>query len=459
MSARKPGYSGAIAVDLPRRAAYDVLHEIGASDAYANVALSHVLKDYHLDQRDAGFVTDLVNGSLRYRLTLDTIIARSLNRTLESLDPRVLDVLRMGAYQLLIMQTDPYAAVDTCVSLVASVAGDGPKGLVNAVLRKLSAQPLHVWLERVAPDAGEDPDGFLSVTHSYPRWIVSALRDSLGRQRAAELPALLAASNEPPKVTLVARPGRSTVDELIAEGAVPGRWSPLAAIAPAGNIGHLAAVREGRAGAQDEGSQLVALALAGAAVDGKDTSWVELCAGPGGKIALLAGLAAQRGGSVTGVELHEHRARLIEQIAGGSPGFAGVIVGDAREPLIEPGVDRVLVDAPCTGLGVLRRRPEIRWRRQPSDIPQLAKLQTGLLNAAIDITRPGGVIGYATCSPHLAETDFVVGDVMRKRSDVVVEDARELFTGVTGLGDGPFVRLWPHSHGTDGMFFALLRRS
>lgn len=444
--------------DRPRRAAYDVLHEVGANQAYAHVALPQFLKSYGLEQRDAGFVTEIVNGVLRNQLLLDLVIAKCCTRPLTNVDPRLLDVLRMGAYQILFMNVGSYAAVDTSVSLAGSIAGEGGKGFVNAVLRAVSNQTRTQWLEQVVPDQQGDPIGFLSATYSQPQWIVSALRDALGRNRAGEIEALLEVNNQAPQVTLVARPGRSTVEQLLAAGASPGRWSEFAATAPAGHVGRIAAVRRGDAGVQDEGSQLVAIALARAKISGTDTTWVDLCAGPGGKVALLAALAAQRAAWVVGIELHEHRARLINQMTRGAAGMAGVVAADARTPPIRQGVDRVLVDAPCTGLGVLRRRPETRWRRRPADIPQLAKLQVDLLTAAIDVTRPGGVIGYATCSPHLAETDLVVAGVVRKRDDVVIEDARDLFEGVTELGAGPFVRLWPHLHGTDGMFFALMRR-
>jgi len=441
-----------------RRTAYDVLHEIGASDAYAHIVLPQILKAADLDQRDAAFATDMVNGSLRMRGLLDAVIAHCSSRGLDTLDPRVLDILRLGAYQLLFTRTDAYAAVNTSVDLVQSVVGDAPKGLVNAILRKISQKTQGQWVQIVTKSLGDDPDAALAIRYSHPRWMVCALRDSLGKDRADEIEQLLDTDNKPPRVTLAARPGRSTVEELVDLGGTPGRWSPYAVIAPAGRVGQIEAVRRGRAGVQDEGSQLVAVALANVPLEGTDERWLDLCAGPGGKLALLAALAAERGAAVTGIELHAHRATLVSKTVGEAPGFDGVIVGDARVPQVQPGVDRVLLDAPCTGLGVLRRRPEMRWRRQPSDIPPLTKLQAELLNAAIDAVRPGGVVGYATCSPHIAETDLIIQTAVRKRDDIAVEDARPLFPGVTDLGDGPFVRLWPHVHDTDGMFFALIRK-
>ena len=445
-------------VDAARRAAYDVLHEVGSSDAYANVALSQIQRSHELSVRDAGFCTEVVNGTLRYRGLLDAVIADCSGRAIEKLDPRVLDVLRMGSYQLLLMNTDAYAAVDTSVNLVRSVAGEAPVGLVNAVLRKVSGHTRDEWISRLSKGSpGSDEQ--LALDYSHPPWIVAALRDALGARNADQLPDLLDANNEPAVVTLAARPGMTTVEALIEQGAAPGRWSPYAAIAPGGPVGRFAPVRDRLASVQDEGSQLVAVALAGASVEGSDSAWVDLCAGPGGKVALLSALGASRSATTVGVELHEHRARLIMNSVSGVPGFGGAVVGDSRQPPMRQGVDRVLLDVPCTGLGVVRRRPELRWRRTPGDVPALKKLQTELLNAGLDLLRPGGVLAYVTCSPHIAETELVVSSVTRRRTDVHVEDSRSLFPGVDSLGDGPNVRLWPHLHGTDGMFFSLMRRT
>ena len=219
-------------------------------------------------------------------------------------------------------------------------------------------------------------------------------------------------------------------------------------------------VRDGQALVQDEGSQLVARALTLAPVDGDTGHWLDLCAGPGGKTALLAAVAIRpRPGPlarVTAVEPAPRRADLVAQNTSGLP--VEVLRADGRQTGLEPGFDRVLVDVPCTGLGALRRRPEARWRRQPADVPQLARLQRELLAAAIALTRPGGVVLYATCSPHLAETSGVVADALR-RHPVCALDTRPLFDPVhEGLGDGPHVQLWPHRHGTDAMFAAALRR-
>jgi len=441
--------------DSARRAAFDLLRAVDERQAYANLVLPGMLRERGLDGRDAAFATELAYGTLRGRGTYDEVLAACVDRPLAQLDPPVLDLLRLGAHQLLSMRVPAHAAVAATVELARFSVGDGRASLVNAVLRKVSTRDLPGWLDQVAPDPERDPVGHLAVTYSHPRWVVEAFRDALGGSLTATAD-LLAADNVPAAVTLVARPGRSSVEELVAAGAEPGTWSQYAARLPGGDPGQLAAVREGRAGVQDEGSQLVATALARAPIDGRDTRWLDLCAGPGGKAALLGALAGQRGATLLAAELAGHRARLVSQAVAST---ALVVVADATAPPWRPGsFDRVLADVPCTGLGALRRRPEARWRRRPADVAVLGAVQRRLLSAAAESVRPGGLVAYVTCSPHLAETQVVVADVIRARADLERVDARPYLPGVRGLGAGPFVQLWPQIHGTDAMFLALLRR-
>jgi 16S rRNA (cytosine967-C5)-methyltransferase len=440
-------------VDAPRRVAYEVLAAVRERDVYVNLTLPALLRDRRIGGRDAAFATELTHGTIRGQGTYDAVVD-SLIR--QDLDPRVRNVLRLGAHQLLGMRTPSHAAVSTSVDLVREVVGQRPAGLVNAALRKVAQRDLSAWVDRLAPARSDDIAGHLVVRHSHPRWVVEALAQALGGDWA-ETEALLVADNTAPQVSLVARPGRATVDELVSQGALPGRWSPYAATWPSGDPADLAAVRQGRAGVQDEGSQLVALALVRAGVDGHDGRWLDMCAGPGGKSALLAALAASRGTHVLSVELQPHRARLVRRALGDSEGALGVVIADGRRPAWSYGFDRVLVDAPCTGLGALRRRPEARWRRQPADVAELVELQSGLLSRALDSCRPGGVVIYSTCSPVVEETRGVVDAVVSRRTDVSEEDARPLLAGVPDLGPGPHAQLWPHRHGTDAMFVALLR--
>ncbi len=448
-------------VDPARRAAYDVLHEVGAEGAYANLALRQILADRGLDGRDSAFSTELVMGCLRYRGTLDAVLAACVDRALDRLDPRVLDVLRLGSYQILYLATADHAAVSATVDLARSVAGEGPARLVNAVLRKVTRTDLSGWLDRITLTV-PDPTEQLAVRYSHPAWMVAALRDALGSEAPrGEIELLLARNNEAPAVTLVARPGLAEVDELLASpGSELGRYSPWAVRMAGGKPGALAAVRQQRAGVQDEGSQLVTMAFLSAEVTGSDNRWLDLCAGPGGKAALLASLGAERGASLLAVEPRPARAKLVASALERVGGSHQVVIADGRAGPWRPAqFDRVLVDAPCTGLGVLRRRPESRWRRVPADVPVLARLQRELLDAALNAVRPGGVVGYATCSPHIAETDLVVDDLLADRDDVQEVAAVPLLPGVPDLGDSDRVRLWPHRHDTDGMFLSILRRT
>lgn len=445
--------------DSARELAYEVLRAVRENDAYANLVLPSLLAKRHLATRDAAFATELAYGTLRGQGSYDEILRVNVSRPLDKLDPRVLDVLRLGTHQLLAMRVGSHAAVDQSVNLVRAHVGHAPTGLVNAVLRKVGTHDLASWLARVAPDREADPVGHLAVSHSHPRWVVEAFRDALGGD-LAETAALLAADNERPTVTLVAKPGRSDVEELCTLGAHPARWAPTAAVLESGAPAALAPVREGRAGVQDEGSQLVALALAAAPLDGPDARWLDLCAGPGGKAALLGGLARQRGAHLLAVERQPHRARLVARAVADT---AFVVVGDGIRPAWRSGLagsfDRVLADVPCSGLGALRRRPEARWRRQPTDLESLRPLQEALLESALAAVRPGGVVAYVTCSPHRSETRDVVAAVMARTGNVEQLDARTCLPGVDRLGDGPDVQLWPHRHGTDAMYLALLRRS
>ena len=450
--------------DPVRFLAFEALRAVDERDAYANLVLPPLLRKAReqdgFDGRDAALATELVYGTLRRQGTYDAVLAACVDRPLREVDPPVLDVLSLGAHQLLGTRIPTHAAVSASVELARVVLGDGRAKFVNAVLRKVARHDLDGWLEQVAPPYDDDPEDHLAVVHSHPRWIVSALWDSLGGGRAG-IEDLLEADNERPEVTLVARPGRATAEELLREPAAePGRWSPYAVrLTEGGEPGAVEAVREGRAGVQDEGSQLVALALANAPVEGRDELWLDGCAGPGGKAALLAALAAERGAALVAAEKQPHRAGLVAKALHGNPGPYQVVTADGTRPAWRPGTfDRVLVDVPCTGLGALRRRPEARWRRRPEDLDGFAPLQRGLLEMALGSVRVGGVVGYATCSPHLAETRAVVTDVLKRHPGFESLDARPLLPGVSLLGDGPDVQLWPHLHGTDAMYLALVRR-
>ncbi len=427
-----------------REVAREVLTQVRSSDSYANLLLPQLIDRAGLSGRDAAFATELTYGTLRWQGLYDAIATHCADRPWGEVDPDLVDIVRLGAHQLLNMRVPPHAAIDTSCRLVS-----GPKvrvGFVNALLRCISARDLPAWVEELNLDQ--------ATAWSHPAWVVRAFGAALGDRRD-ELPALLEANNTPAKPALVARPGRASVAELRdLSGVVPARWSPIGGILDDGVPNAIAAVREGRIAVQDEGSQLMALVLTRIPVDGAEHAWLDLCAGPGGKAAILAGVVEQVGVGLTAVELHPHRATLVEAAAP----TATVLVADARtEPWGDARFDRVLLDAPCTGIGALRRRPDARWRRSPADLAQLGPLQRDLLRTALAATRPGGVVGYVTCSAHLAETEDVVDDILRSAPGVQVLDAPGYLPEVPDCAAGRYIQLWPHRHGTDAMFGAFLR--
>lgn len=456
----------------PRRAAYDVLAAVEDRGAYANLLLPSLLAERSITGRDAALATELAYGTLRGQGTYDAVLAACSDRPLSQLDPPVRHVLRLGTHQLLATRVGAHAAVATSVDLVKSAAGPRASGYVNAVLRRVATRDLDAWLAIVAPDPVTDLDGHLAIRHSHPRWIVAAYRDALGDSCAAELEAALAAGNARPQVTLATFPGGPPPAEVMPDDATPGRWSPYAFTLASGDPSPL--VESGDAAVQDEASQLAAIALSRAPLapppGDRQELWLDMCAGPGGKSRLLLGLAAGRPGdrapraALIAAELHPHRAALVRNTLArvpGQPAPSGVIVADGtRPPWPDGAFDRVLVDAPCSGLGALRRRPEARWRKSQADLPGLAASQCALLRSALAACRPGGVVAYVTCSPVPAETRDVVAAVVSAVPGTEILDAPAVLSEVpdTCSPSPRLAQLWPHRHGTDAIFIALLRR-
>lgn len=463
--------------DPARLVAFEVLRAVASEDAYANLVLPARIRHHGLDKRDAGFATELSYGALRGQGTYDAILARCVDRPLDQLDAAVLDALRIGVHQLVAMRVPAHAALDQTVGLARAVIGAGPSALINAVLRKVSAHTLEEWLDLLLSDETDETKK-AAIRYAHPEWIVRALRQSLvahGRP-VGEIDELLDADNAAPVVNLVALPGLGSLDEALEGGATPGELVEGSALSSGGDLGRLASVREGSTRVQDVGSQLVARALAAVdlgagtgtatGTDGAGERWLDLCAGPGGKAALLGALARQQGATLLANEPAAHRAKLVRQALAAVPHEVWhVRTGDGREVGTEmpESFDRVLVDAPCTGLGALRRRPESRWRRTPKDLTDLGPLQRELLKSALEAVKPGGVVAYVTCSPHPAETTAVVSDVLRKRDDLELLDAGAALDGVslTGhleAGHELTAQLWPHVHRTDAMFLALIHK-
>lgn len=464
-------------VSPARLVAYDVLRDVDERDAYANLALPSRIRAANLDGRDAALATELVAGTLRGQGRYDRILELASGRSVDRIDERTLRVLRLGAHQLLAMRTASHAAVNESVELQRKVANPAAAGFVNGVLRSVGRATNDEWNDRIDEEA-DSADQALAARSSHPAWIVRALRDALRAEgRDSELEALLEADNTPPKVNLVLLPGAGLDAETAAAlGSDPerGRELVVAGVSPLGleleggdparAIDAIDAP-DGYVRVQDQGSQLAALALTRARPVREGERWLDLCAGPGGKTAVLGAEAALSGATVRANEVAEHRAELVRRSVEATPETVEVVSHDGRDDDAFGGgaFDRILVDAPCSGLGALRRRPEARWRKQPTDLPALTELQGELLEAAVPHLAPGGLLAYVTCSPHRAETRIVLDGLLKRHSELREVDAKhvlnEVSRGELDLAGGALhAQLWPHRNGTDAMFIALLER-
>ena len=435
--------------DPVRLLVYDILKEVNRSDGYSNLLLPQALTTSNFEQRDKGFATELLYGTLRMQGRHDYIAAQVSDRPWSEVDSGIVDVVRLGAHQLFEMRVPSHAAVSATVELARKVLGESKASFVNALLRKMSAQSLDQWL---APaNLISDPVERLSIIYSHPEWIVSAYFDLL--RDFTEVESLLSANNLAATPTIVWWPGRSSAEELISLGAQPTKYSDYG-MKIEGAPSTLEAVRHRRAGVQDEGSQLVAQIFA--KVVSSQDNWLDLCAGPGGKAALLSSLAKESGKKFTANEISAPRAKLVEQVIGG----ARLLVGDGRDiATLGEKYGAILADVPCTGLGALRRRPEVRWRRTVADLRELTQLQRELSEGAISVLEDGGFFGYATCSPHLAETSIAVSDILRKHPELELVDLQPYLPAeLKSAMRDKSLSLWTHRHETDAMFLAVFRK-
>ena len=434
--------------DASRLLAFDLISEVNRNDGYSNLLLPQALTASNLEERDRNLVTELVYGTIRMQGKHDWVLSQISDRPWSEVDSGIVDVARMGVHQIHEMRIPDHAAVAATVEVARKRVGESKASFVNALLRSVTRKPMLEWFAPLADI--KDPIERMAIQYSHPEWIISAYYDLLKDWEQVE--SALAINNVPALPTLVSWPGYSTQDELIALGAEPTKYSELGARWK-GNPGSLELIRHRLAGVQDEGSQLVATVFASFAGGKK---WLDLCAGPGGKAALLAAIARTRSIEFTANEISVPRAELVKRVVHG----ARVWVGDGRDIASHnEKFDAILIDAPCTGLGALRRRPEVRWRRNLQDLRELTALQRELIESAISILEPGAVLGYATCSPHLAETTVHVIDILKKHPELELLDVtsklpNELEDGVRGGA----MSLWTHRHGTDAMFLAVFAK-
>ena len=434
--------------DAPRLLAFDIITEVNRNEGYSNLLLPQALSSSTLEERDRNLVTELVYGTLRMQGKHDWVLAQISDRPWLEVDPGIVDIARMGLHQIHQMRIPDHAAVSATVEVARKRVGESKASFVNALLRSVTRKSIEDWFEPLLQI--KDPVERMSIQYSHPEWIISAYYDLLKDWEQVE--AALAINNVPALPTLVAWPGYSTQAELIALGAQATKYSDLGARWK-GNPGSLDVIRHRLAGVQDEGSQLVATVFASVA---QGQAWLDLCAGPGGKAALLSSIAASRSIDFTANEISVPRAKLVRGVVHG----ARVWTGDGRDVAEHHEIfDAVLIDAPCTGLGALRRRPEVRWRRSLKDLRELTQLQRELIDSAIGVLAVGGVLGYATCSPHLAETTVQVNDIIKNHPNMELVDlAPYLPQGLLDATRDGAMALWTHRHGTDAMFLAVLKK-
>lgn len=442
--------------EAARLLVFHLLTQVNRQGAYANLRLPELLSESNLEERDRAFATELGYGTLRMQGKHDSLIKRHIDRPFDEVDSGIIDLLRMGIHQVKEMRVPDHAAVSETVEVARATIGESKATFVNAILRKATAD---LSFETDAA-AIADPKLRLATLFSHPEWIVASFYDQLQSWESVE--ELLLADNAPAKPHLIAWPGRSTTAELIAEGGEALAWTENGVLS-AKMPGAYKAIKERRAGVQDRGSQLVSqifLNTAHGLADGVSLAWLDMCAGPGGKAsALFTDLLQNRPqDTFMANEPSDHRARLVSHVIP----IENVIIHSGQElPALGEMYDRIIIDAPCTGLGALRRRPEARWRRTPQDLKELVMTQKELLAAGLKLLKPGGMLAYVTCSPHLLETKAQILEVLHRNKDLELVDIKpylpETVPARVVTAEGA-LQLWTHRDDTDSMFMALLTR-
>ncbi|AGL02241.1 16S rRNA (cytosine(967)-C(5))-methyltransferase RsmB [Desulfoscipio gibsoniae] len=444
-----------------RETALKVLLAVEEREAYANLALGAVLDKMNPGKLDRAFITELVYGTLRTQNTLDWALSRYLRRSLPELTAAVRNILRLGTYQILFMDRVPdSAAVNESAILARRHGHEGIVKFVNGVLRNLVRGKKQLNY----PDPNEDPVQYIALRHSHPAWLVRRWLNDFG---FAETEALCAANNQPAPNTVRVNTLKTSAAELIEKLATLGVKATRGQYAVDClqlqgfvSLGGLAPFKEGLLQAQDESSILVGQAVRPA----PGSRVLDVASAPGGKATHLAQLM-QNQGVIMALDVHEHKIKLIEE----NCRRLGVqivqpVLADARQiPEKYTGwADYVLVDAPCSGLGVLRRRPDARWRKGEEQLAALAELQAQILESAAAVLKPGGVLVYSTCTITCEENLGQVKSFLHKHADFQWESLAELlpdsldYTATMGRG---YLQLLPHIHGLDGFFIARLRKS
>jgi len=447
-------------ISQSRSMALELLNQVTFDDAYANLAMQKLLRHSKMSARDKSFAQELAFGAIRNQLTYDRIIDIVSSRKSSEIDATLLNCLRLGCHQILNMRVPDHAAISETVDLVRKNCGEKVVGFANGILRSISQLPLENWLAQLKRSTSAEE--YRTLAFSHPLWIINAYRSALEADGLAEdLEKLLDINNNPAEVNLVALPGLAT-RPAEGESIQHNKNSPYGFSISGGNPTELDGFENGSIRVQDEGSQLAALTLADFRPIRESERWLDLCAGPGGKSAVLAAIAKLNGVEFEANEPMEHRAALVEE-ALVSIGQFKVHRADGRSfANTQSGkFDRILLDAPCTGLGALRRRPEARWRKSDQDLKDLCKLQYELLESAISLLKDDGVCLYVTCSPHLSETTAIIHKAVQNL-EIEVEDLTAVlntkYFSNTLPTNRKTVQLFTHRDGMDSMFMAMLRK-
>lgn len=415
---------------VPRRAAWEFLQDVERDGSYVNLAIGPYLET--LDSRDRPFATELIYGSVRMRRWIDHVIDQVVDR---HLDPELRALLRLACYEALEMSSADHAIVNEYVDIAKAVIGRARAGLVNAVMRRVVREKEQLKSQKTS----------LGVRTSHPDWIVRTFAGLLAEE---ELSHELESHNSTPPVHVVSF---NLLDDQLAAKSPLTPFGYRLKVQPR----NLPAIASGEAFVQDEGSQLVC-EVALATDPRREFRWLDLCAGPGGKFAYLAHFLDSN--HLEGNEFHAHRANLVSKR---TPGYT-IHVGDGRQATdAATRFDRILLDAPCTGLGALRRRPDARWRKNEDDLKNLVSLQRELLDASSDRLTASGLIIYITCSPHPLETSAQVNDFLKRHSEFEIRpiDPSMIPNQLRGaLRPEGTMQLMTGRDGTDAMFIALLQK-
>lgn len=437
-----------------REAALLALNDCQRQGGWSDAILKKRLASAGLDSRDGALATQLCFGVLQNRLLLDFYLSHFSNLPLKRMEGRVVEALRLGAYQMLFLDKIPHsAAVNASVELTRKhCKNPRAAGMVNGILRNLERN-----MDSLPTIPQTDPVSYLSTLYSHPEWLVGEFLTALGSEETARL---LSANNSPAPMTAMANTTKTTVDELAGalegEGVAvqPHPWlADCLILSKTGNLERLAAFQEGLFYVQDPASKLAALALS----PEPGMRVLDCCAAPGGK-SFACAIQMEGGGEVISCDLHPHKKKLIQAGADrlGLRNIAPMTAdGKVFRPEWESAFDRVLVDAPCSGLGVVRKKPDIRYK-DPDPLKDLPQVQRAILNNAARYVKPGGVLVYSTCTLLRRENEDVALGFLADRPDFRAEGFR--LPEYVGDGRTGMLTLWPHRQGTDGFFICKLRR-